>query len=222
MGSRELPLGWGEPAARDHLLDHLARRPALSARKLSERMVEQAVWNDAGRPGDDITCGIIQFRQPRRLQVITGPPYDQARDRAYARLALEPGARVIVAGGTTANIVARELGREVDMDLALYDREVPVPSTMQGVALVTEGCLTLAKAVEYLEAGGWPRRNAASRMVELLLESDVIAFHVGTRVNEAHQDPALPVELDIRRNVIKRIASLLEQRHLKKILIDYY
>ena len=33
---------------------------------------------------------------------------------------------------------------------------------------------------------------------------------VGTHVNEAHQDPNLPVELDIRRNIIKKITSLLE------------
>jgi predicted XRE-type DNA-binding protein len=58
--------------------------------------------------------------------------------------------------------------------------------------------------------------------VDLLLESDIIHFQVGTAVNVAHQDPALPVELDIRRNIIKRIAALLEQKHLKQVLISYY
>lgn len=222
MGSDALPLGWGDGEARAYLLEKLEHRPRLSARKLSELMVGRAVWNDGGAPGDDITCGIIQFRHPRVLYVLTGPPYDARRDHAFARLVDTPGVRKIVSGGTTSNIVARELGREAEMDLAQYDREVPVPSRMDGVELVTEGCLTLGKVAEYLEAGGSPRRNAASRMVELLLESDVIHFQVGTRVNEAHQDPALPVELDIRRNVIKRIAALLEQRHMKKTEITYF
>ena len=58
--------------------------------------------------------------------------------------------------------------------------------------------------------------------MELLLDSDIIDFQVGTRVNEAHQDPSLPVELDIRRNVIKRLAGLLEERYLKKTHITYF
>ena len=46
-------------------------------------------------------------------------------------------------------------------------------------------------------------------MVELFLNCDRIWFVVGTKINEAHQDPNMPVELEIRRNVVKKIASLL-------------
>jgi hypothetical protein len=222
MGTDALPLGWGEGPAAEFLLGRLKRQPGLSARRLSEALVDRALWNDGGVAGDDITCGIIQFRHPRNLYVLTGPPYDERRDREYSLLVREPGVRKIVSGGTTSNIVARELNLEVEMDLSNFDREVPVPSSMDGVELVTEGCLTLGKVAEYLEAGAAPRRNAAFRMMELLLESDIIHFMVGTRVNEAHQDPALPVELDIRRNVVKRIASLLEQRHFKKTRFSYF
>jgi len=222
MGSAELPLGWGEPAAAAFLLGRLARQPDLSSRRLSEQLVGRALDNDGEPAGDDITCGIIHLRRPRCLHILTGPPFDRARDREYANLARIPGVRIVVCGGTTSNILARELNRAVEMDLSMHDRQVPAPSTMQGVDLVTEGCLTLARVVDYLEAGACPRRNAASRLVELLLESDIIHFQVGTAVNEAHQDPALPVELDIRRNVIKRMAALLEQKHLKQTRITYY
>jgi len=222
MGTQAHPLGWGEPEAAAFALGRLARTPDLSSRRLAELLVDRALWNDGGAAGDDITCGIIHLRRPRVLQVLTGPPFDRARDRDFAALVDTPGSRKVVCGGTTSNILARELNREVEMDLSLHDREVPAPSTMAGVELVTEGCLTLAKVSEYLEAGACPRRNAASRLVELLLESDVIHFQVGTAVNEAHQDPALPVELDIRRNVIRRVAALLETRHLKKTRVSYY
>jgi len=221
MGTDAHPLGWGEPAASEFVLARLARNPELSCRRLSELLVARALDHDGGTPGDDITCGIIHLRSPRSLYIITGPPFDQARDREFANLARVPGVRKVVCGGTTSNILARELNREVEMDLSLHDREVPAPSTMAGVELVTEGCLTLAKVVQYLE-GGAVRRNAASRLMDLLLESDLIHFQVGTAINVAHQDPTLPVELDIRRNVIKRIAALLEQKHLKRTLITYY
>ena len=49
----------------------------------------------------------------------------------------------------------------------------------------------------------------------------MIHFLVGTRINEAHQDPNIPVELDLRRNLMKRIAALLEERHLKETRIQY-
>ena len=58
------------------------------------------------------------------------------------------------------------------------------------------------------------RKNAARDLVTLMLQSDIVEFLVGTRINEAHQDPSIPVELDLRRNIIRKIASLLETRHL--------
>jgi hypothetical protein len=48
-----------------------------------------------------------------------------------------------------------------------------------------------------------------------------VKFAVGTRINEAHQDPNIPVELDLRRNIVKRIARLLENKYMKRILIHY-
>jgi hypothetical protein len=55
----------------------------------------------------------------------------------------------------------------------------------------------------------------------MLLDSDIVKFAVGTRINEAHQDPNIPVELDLRRNIVKRIAQLLESKYMKRVLIQY-
>ena len=41
-------------------------------------------------------------------------------------------------------------------------------------------------------------------------------FLVGTRINEAHQDPSAQVAMDLRQNIVRKIASLLEARHLKE------
>jgi hypothetical protein len=57
--------------------------------------------------------------------------------------------------------------------------------------------------------------------MKFLLNSDIIEFKVGTRVNEFHQDPNMPVELEIRRNVVKKIAALLEEHYLKETCIKY-
>ena len=55
----------------------------------------------------------------------------------------------------------------------------------------------------------------------MMLASDIIDFVVGTRINAAHQDPNLPVELDLRRNVVRRLAAALEKRHLKETSIRF-
>ena len=49
----------------------------------------------------------------------------------------------------------------------------------------------------------------------------IITFIVGTRINEANQDPRLPVELEMRRSLIKRIKDLLEQKYLKEVDVEF-
>jgi hypothetical protein len=83
----------------------------------------------------------------------------------------------------------------------------------------------MGKVSEILENGGNTdkmKRNAATRMVEMFLDSDRIKFAVGTKINEAHQDPNMPVELEIRRNIVKKIASLLQDKYLKEVHIQYF
>jgi hypothetical protein len=75
-----------------------------------------------------------------------------------------------------------------------------------------------------LEAGDPPetaRPNAATRLASMLLDSDVVQFAVGTKINQAHQDPNIPMELDLRRNIVRRIAAVLEQRHRKEVFLEF-
>jgi len=58
-------------------------------------------------------------------------------------------------------------------------------------------------------------------IVKLILESDRIDFLVGTGINVAHQDPNLPVELEIRRTVVKRMAAILQDKFLKEVKLTF-
>ena len=64
-------------------------------------------------------------------------------------------------------------------------------------------------------------RGPADQIVDLILKSDEISIIIGTRINIAHQDPTLPVELEIRRTVVKRIARILEEKFLKEVKTDF-
>ena len=53
------------------------------------------------------------------------------------------------------------------------------------------------------------------------MSSYEIDFIIGTRINIAHQDPNLPIELEIRRTVVRRIARVLEEKFLKQVSMKF-
>jgi len=221
MGLRDFPLGWGMRRLIEQIQHFIDWQKGISSSQLSKMIALAARRIESGEPKDDITCGVAYLRNPRLLLVVTGPPFSESRDQEMADLVKSFQGRKVICGGTTALILSRQLDREIEMDLDLsnLDPEIPPTSKMDGVELVTEGTLTLNKVSEMLEHGRKPessRSNAAIQLTTILLDSDVIYFLVGTRVNEAHQDPNLPIELDIRRNIIKKIAVLLEEKYLKE------
>ena len=225
MGEFRTPLGWGIASVERFVREQIERSPYISARELSRRLVARAEEIDGLTAKDDITCSVIYFRSPRQLLVLTGAPFNRAHDADLANIAEHTPGRKVICGGTTANIISRLLHREIQIDMRQpLDPKVPPMARMQGFDLVTEGTLTLGEVLRMLEDGFAPeemRSNAAVRLAGMLLDSDIVKFAVGTRINEAHQDPNVPVELQLRRNIVKRIGHILETRYLKQVVIRY-
>ena len=225
MGEYRTPLGWGMKNVDQFVREEIDRHPHISARELSRLLVAKAEEVAGLSAKDDITCGVVYFRSPRQLLVMTGAPFNRAHDQDLAKMAERTTGRKVICGGTTANIISRLLNRslQIDMRLNLHSK-VPPSARMEGFDLVTEGTLTLGEVARLLEEGFAPedmRSNPAVRLATMLLDSDIVKFAVGTRINEAHQDPNIPVELDLRRNIVKRIAQLLESKYMKRALIQY-
>ncbi len=225
MGEYNTPLGWGLDSVEKFIRGKIDRYPYISARELARLLVAKAEEVDGLSAKDDITCGVVYFRSPRQLLVMTGAPFNRAHDLDLAKMAERTSGRKVICGGTTANIISRLLNREIQIDMRQQlHSKVPPSARMEGFDLVTEGTLTLGEVLRLLEQGFVPedmRSNAAVRLATMLLDSDIVKFAVGTRINEAHQDPNIPVELDLRRNIVKRIARLLESKHMKRVLIQY-
>lgn len=223
IGTKEYPLGWSEESYIGMLTKLFANKPDISSQEVCEIMVDQARRKEKSRRNmDDMTCATLYFRPTKRMLLFTGPPYDSNRDRECATyVEAFPGDKVLC-GGTTAEIVSRELQRKVHTDLTGLNMDLPPTSEMEGINLVTEGVFTLTRTSTYLEnfSGMFPD-NGAGRLAELLLRNDVIEFLVGTRINEAHQDPNLPQELDLRRNIISRMAKILKEKFFKEVNIQY-
>ncbi len=220
MGTERYPFGWGRESVQEFVINLIQNEPAISASRLAQKVVNYAHINDNYRSKDDTSCAVIYFREPRRLLICTGPPFDNSKDKEYAEAVKNFEGKKILCGATTADIIARELGVEITDSFEFEDPDLPPISFMPGIDLVTEGILTLGKVNEILKKYG-PNyklgKGPADNIARMLLDSDEIYFIIGTRINIAHQDPSLPVELEIRRTVVKRIARLLEEKFLKEV-----
>ncbi|MFW5656780.1 MAG: SpoIIE family protein phosphatase [Bacteroidota bacterium] len=224
IGSEQMPFGWGRQPLTDFLHRYLEGNEHVSAGDVSYAILKESLKNDHFQAKDDITCGTIFLRPPRKVLFCTGPPYKQENDAYLAEQVLNFQGHKIISGGTTAQILSRQLNCEVDVNINNAFEGLPPESTMEGVDLVTEGILTIGKVSEYLQKLDQLRGDIpgpAGKIIKYFYQNDAVYFLVGTRVNEAHQDPNLPVELEIRRNVIKKIARLLEEKFLKKTEITY-
>lgn len=224
MGLIGTPFGWGADKVHAFIRDLIKEDPQISARVLAKKIVKRATSFDGYKAKDDITCGVIYLREPRELLVLSGPPINKEKDRELARIVETFQGEKLICGGTTANIIARELNREIFVDLETIDPLVPPSAHMDGISLVTEGIITLGKVSDLLERGVRPdemKDNSVAKVMTYLLDSDIIHFVVGTKINDAHQDPNMPVELEIRRNVVKKIRAVLESKYLKEVHVSY-
>ncbi|MEG1294830.1 MAG: serine/threonine-protein phosphatase, partial [Niameybacter sp.] len=173
------------------------------------------------RPGDDTTVVAIKLQERTYLDLFTGPPKNKTSDHVMIEKIQEARGKVILCGGTTANIVAREIEETITIDLKNYNAKVPPMGYMEGIDLVTEGLLTLNATKEilsrYLEdkekglsvvrIGGL---DGASRLAKMLVEDSThITFWVGQAINPAHQNPDFPANFNLKNTVVKDVVNIL-------------
>lgn len=222
MGKNATPLGWGENAVRKFILEQIRKNNELSANTMAKQIVSRAMENDGWRSGDDTTCAVVYFRTPRKLLVLTGPPVEEKNDPELARQFKNFSGKKVICGGTTANIISRELDLKMFVDIRRLHPLVPPPSNMEGAELVTEGIITLTKALEILESSEnrIESLGAASTLAELLLDNDEIDFIAGTKINDANQ-PFGSINMELRHTIVKRLATVLEEKYLKKVTLRF-
>jgi len=220
MGSAKYPFGWGTENVEAYIQELVTHDLTISAQQLAGKVVNIANLNDNYHPKDDTSCAVVYFREPRKLLVCTGPPYEEVNDPVLAENVKNFEGKKILCGATTGDIISRELGKPIIDSFEFDDPDLPPVSFMDGIDLITEGILTLGKVAQILKDYSQKYKlgkGPADQIVRLLLESDEIHFIIGTRINIAHQDPSLPVELEIRRTVVRRIARTLQEKFLKEV-----
>lgn len=222
--TRRLPQGWGRANVVEFCREAVHHQRTISAHELCRAVVSKAELNDLFAPKNDMTCAVIYFRQPRRIMVCSGPPFKEQKDEILADMIDKYQGTKVICGGTTAQIISRELGRDIKVQLRRDPAGLPPTSTMEGVDLITEGVLTLSKVTSLLDqspSSEITREGTHGDVARMLLRHDIIEFVIGTRINPMHQDPNLPVELELRRNLIKELGRILETKYMKEVKIQY-
>ena len=216
-------MGWGEANVRKFVADVISKQPEISARMLSREIVTQAYKFDKYKANDDITCVVVYVRKPRRTLIVTGAPRSKESDKRLGDIIRNYEGNVIVCGGTTAKIVARELGKDVKSDRS-PSGNLPPASIIEGVDLVTEGMLTLSAVSERLRKKDLLKNmpeDPAKRIIKILRETDQVQFVVGTKINDDTDDPTTAAKIGVRFPLIEQMTRSLEQNYLKEVEVKY-
>ena len=226
-----LNFGWTWESMAEYTLK--CTRETLSASRLAA-MLSQACYDLYGqKPGDDTTVAVARVIERQIINIFTGPPTHKEDDERVVREFMKQEGKKVVCGGTSANITARVLKKEIVTSLNYADPNVPPTATIEGLDLVTEGVLTLGKTLgllkryehdEFDEAffDELDAENGASRLAKMIIEECTeLHLFVGKAMNMAHQNSSLPFDLSVRMNLVEQLKECAE--HLgKNVQVTYY
>lgn len=202
-----------------------------TAKTLSTMIVDECNKLYGFKPGDDATACVVKIRKRVPMNMLFGPPSNRDDADRMMSLFFSKEGKHIICGGTTSSIAAKYLGKELKATLNFEQSDVPPIAEIEGVDLVTEGVITVNKVVEYAKDylaenkyyEHWSfKRDGASLISRLLFEEATdINFFVGRAINPAHQNPDLPINFNIKMNLVSELSESLKKMG-KTIKVSYF
>ncbi|MEE0982318.1 MAG: SpoIIE family protein phosphatase [Acutalibacteraceae bacterium] len=202
-----------------------------TAKTLSTMLVDECDKLYGHKPGDDATACVVRIRKRVPMNMLFGPPSNRDDADRMMSLFFSKEGKHIICGGTTSSIAAKFLRKPLKPSLIFEQSDVPPTAELEGVDLVTEGVITVNKVVEYAEDylgenkfyEHWSfKKDGASLICRLLFEEATdINFYVGRAINPAHQNPDLPINFNIKMNLVEELSKSLKKMG-KRIKVSYF
>jgi len=224
-----LNFGW----QREDIIDYMKAfyKADLTSKTLVQILLDQCKKLYGGKPGDDTTVSIARVIKRESVHVMIGPPKNPADVRRMMSIFFSKEGERIVCGGTTSELVAEYLNKSIKPSLNYVDPDIPPVAELEGIDLVTEGVITINKVLDYAkdylkdnkkyQSWGY-KKDAASLMARKLIEDSTdIHFYVGQAINPAHQNPDLPINFNIKMQLVKQLTESLKQMG-KIVKINYF
>lgn len=226
-----LNLGWQWENVSDYILR--TYKPDTSAKTVTKLLLTACDSLCAHKPGDDATVVTVCIRKRMDVSVLVGPPSDARQDESIIAAYWGRPGKKVVCGGTTSQILARVLDREIRTNFDYHNPSIPPTADIDGIDLATEGVLTLRKTLDCIKAYdsaastmqdflNLSRKDGASRLARILLEESTdIHFIIGRAMNPAHQNPELPLSLSLKLNLVEEIVLYLRKLG-KQVTLEYH
>ncbi|MCI7207926.1 MAG: SpoIIE family protein phosphatase [Clostridium sp.] len=181
-------------------------------------------------PADDTTVATIKVSSDSKAVLFSGPPINKKMDKEVVHKMMGSAGKKIVCGGTTANIVARELNVEYKSSTEIIDEDIPPIGYIEGIDLVTEGVLTLRKSCEILkkllttndDSFLHKKKDAATLLSRILYEDCIhIKMIIGRCINHENLMTDISDNLSARLYILNEMKNVLVK--LGKIVeVEYY
>ena len=120
----------------------------------------------------------------------------------------------------TSSIAAKWLNKPLRASLD-FTGDIPPIAYLEEVDLVTEGVITVNRVVEYAKDNigenkhyeDWSYGKDSASLISRLLfeEATDINFYVGKAINPAHQNPDLPINFNIKMNLVQELSETLKK-----------
>ena len=202
-----------------------------TAKNLSTMLIDECDKLYGHKPGDDATACVVKIRKRVPMNMLFGPPSNRDDADRMMSLFFSKEGKHIICGGTTSSIASKFLRKPLKPSLNFESSDVPPIAEIEGVDLVTEGVITVNKVVEYAQDylgenkhyEHWNfKKDGASLISRLLFEEATdINFYVGRASNPAHQNPDLPINFNIKMNLVEELSKCLKQMG-KRIKVSYF
>ena len=228
MGTK-FNFGWKREDIADYMVALVAG--GYTAKNLSTILVDECNNLYGNKPGDDTTACVVKIRKREPMNILFGPPSNRDDASRMMSLFFSKAGKHIICGGTTSSIASKYLGKPIKTSLNFDRSDVPPIAYLEGVDLVTEGVITMNKVIQYAKDylgenelyEEWNfQKDGASLISRLLFEEATdINFYVGRAVNPAHQNPDLPINFNIKMNLVEELSTCLKKMG-KRIKVSYF
>jgi hypothetical protein len=162
--------------------------------------------------GDDTSIALLTLRKASVINILSGPPANKTDDEIFVKRFLACDGLKVVSGSTTADMVARVMGKRVKMRKISDSLTAPPEYTIDGIDLVMEGAVTLNQAYNILEEDLKDGEEGVLRLCSLLHKADIVRLFEGQAENMAHNDLTFK-QLGILKRAL--IMQLLEEKLIK-------
>lgn len=180
-------MGVGADGIAAYLNRKLSENDKIDADTL-EDLLKYTSRLSGGFHADDATAAMLRCREANQINIMTGPPSQRGMDGALVQRFLSEEGLKLVCGSTTADIVSRELHKDVELVGSSRGFGAPPEYVIGGIDLVTEGAIVLNQVNNILgeDPEHFVENTVVERICRIMQDADIVRFLVGSAINDAH------------------------------------